>query len=832
MTAPGEKRKAHAVTNRSDRRRADPYAVAIDGDIPRAKPMVRDESGAVMAGGVLRHARAVLMHPALPRWVFGAALVLVGLVLAVGGGWLIALGGSPYYLLGGAAVLAAGVLTARGDRRGAWLYAAFLLATLLWSLWEAGLDGWALTARLFGCAIVGAGFLYPGLFGAGPGDRWAKWSTRAPPLAAAACALVIIGAGVQRGPAPAPFPEVDAEASFAAAGAEWSAYGGTPAGDRFSTLDQLTPDNVSRLEVAWTHDAGATEVGARSPMQATPIMVGDTLYYCSQTNVVIALDPETGEERWRYDPHVEQPGPGWLVRCRGVSYYRANTRECPERIISSTFDARLFALDARTGAPCRSFGDNGFVDLTVGLGEVETGFYYVSSAPLIARGRIILGGSVIDNVSADEPSGVIRAYDAVTGALSWAWDLGRPDQHGALRAGETYTRSTPNSWAPASADDALGLVYLPLGNPTPDYWGAERTPEEERLGSSIVALDVETGALRWSFQTMHHDLWDYDVPAQPTLIDIRRDGALAPALVQVTKRGQVFVLDRRTGAPLSPVEERPVPQNGAAPGERLAPTQPYSVGMPSFGGVLAERDMWGVTPLDQLWCRIRFRSLRYDGEATPPGLDESLVYPGVAGGMNWGGVSVDPAHGVAIVNTMYVGATNQLIPRAEADEMARRGGDAPQMMAGTPYGAQASTFYSPLNAPCNEPPYGRLSAVDLRTGALLWQRPVGTTRDSGPLGIATHLPIPMGLPNLGGTLTTQGGLVFMGAVRERRFRAFDVRTGRERWSAALPNGAMANPMTYNSPRSGRQFVVVAAGGHPVLQMPAGDTLVAFALPED
>lgn len=792
--------------------------------------MIKRASALQHAWGV---ARAILTYPALVRWGLAGVLVLIGLVVASGGLWLLTLGGSPYYLFAGIAVAGAGVLLARGDRRGAWVYAAFLVVSLVWALWESGLDGWALTARLLAPAVLGACFLLPGLYGEEPQTRWSKrlaHGPRAPPIAALVCVLAVGGAGLKPTPAPAPFPAPDVEVVTAAAGAEWSAYGGTVAGDRYSTLDQLTPENVSHLEVAWTHDAGATDAGAESPMQTTPIMVGDTLYYCSQTNVVFALDPETGEERWRFDPEVEQPGPGWIVRCRGVAYHRSAVAECPERIITATFDARLIALDARTGRLCSSFGEGGQVDLTAGLGEVESGFHYVSSAPLIARGRIILGGSVIDNVSVDEPSGVIRAFDAETGALSWAWDLGRPNRRGAPREGETYTRSTPNSWAPASADEALGLIYLPLGNPTPDHWGAGRSPESERYGSSVVALDAETGEVRWSFQTMHHDLWDYDVPAQPTLVDIRRDGVVIPALIQPTKRGQLFVLDRRTGAPISPVEERPVPTHGGVPGERMSPTQPHSVGMPSFGGALAERDMWGVTPLDQLWCRIAFRRLRYEGEATPPGLDASLIYPGVGGGMNWGGVSVDPVHGVAIVNTMYMGATIQLIPRAEADEMARRGGDAPQAMAGAPYAAQVSTFYSPLNTPCNEPPYGRLSAVDLRTGALLWQRPVGTIRDSAPLGLSTGLPVPMGLPNLGGTLVTQSGLVFMGAVRERRFRAFDIRTGRELWSAQLPTSAQANPMTYVSPRSGRQFVVIAAGGHPRLQMPAGDTLVAFALP--
>jgi len=398
-----------------------------------------------------------------------------------------------------------------------------------------------------------------------------------------------------------------------------------------------------------------------------------------------------------------------------------------------------------------------------------------------------------------------------------------------------------------SVDEALGLIFAPTGNTTPDYSGQHRSELEEKYASSVVALDIETGMPRWSFQTAHHDLWDYDVPAQPTLIDIPRDGTLVPAVVQATKRGELFVLDRRTGVPIAAVEERPVPTQGGAPGEHVSPTQPFSTGMPAFnGGKLTEADMWGLTPFDQLWCRIAFKRLRYEGTLTPPGPTASLIYPSIGGGMNWGGISVDPEHAVAIVNSMNIGTKVRLIPREETDrevaaaaargQLASGGHETPAIGAplpqtGTPYGARVDGFFSPLHVPCNKPPHGLLSAVDLRTGTLIWQRPVGTGRDSGPFGLTTGLPLPIGLANLGGTLTTKGGLVFMGAVREKAFRAFDIRTGRELWSARIPTGGNASPMTYISSKSGRQFVVIMAAGNSLLQMQLGDALVAFALPE-
>jgi quinoprotein glucose dehydrogenase len=619
---------------------------------------------------------------------------------------------------------------------------------------------------------------------------------------------------------------------------EWQHYGNTLAGTRYSPLDQITSANVSSLERAWIYRSGVADSGATHKVEVTPLMVGNSLYLCTQTNIVISLDPETGHERWRFDPKVDALGETPATACRGVAYFRApaSPNECPERILTSTFDARLIAIDAKTGQLCRSFGDGGTVNLKNGLGAIEPGISAPSSAPTIVRGNVILGGWVSDNLYVDEPSGVIRAYDATNGRFVWAWDIGRPGQHGEPVSGQSYTLGTPNSWAPMSGDEDLGLVFLPMGNSTPDHWGAHRSKLSEQYASSIVALDVETGEPRWSFQTTHHDLWDYDVASQPTLINLRIGDRMVPALIQLTKRGEIFVLDRRSGRPITEVEEKRVPQ-GAAPGDWTAPTQPFSTGMPSFGGPnLTEKDMWGVTPLDQLYCRIMFRRLRYDGPNTPPGLTGTLVYPGTAGGFNWGSASVDPERGLLVINSIRIPTLIRLIPSAaaaaisEADrvDMFRQRVIYPQ--SGTPFAAEVRTFLSPLNIPCNRPPFGLLSAVDLNTRKLLWSTPLGTGRDYGPMGISSGLPIPMGVPNLGGSVTTHSGLVFIGATQERAFRAFDVRTGHELWRDRLPAGGQATPMTYISPLSGRQFVVIAAGGSALLQSKLGDYIVAYALP--
>ena len=471
----------------------------------------------------------------------------------------------------------------------------------------------------------------------------------------------------QRGAAPGA-PAALAQPLATLSGGDWPHYGNDAGGTRFSPLDQLKPDNVGGLALAWEADVGPATPGPRGALQVTPIHVGGALFVCNAHNAVLSLDAETGRERWRFDmtgPVLPSGKP-----CRGVSYHRTPgaTGVCAERILATSQTPELFALDAATGRPCSGFGDGGRVRLLEGLGDVPVGYHYVSSAPQIVRGKIVFGGAIMDGQYWGEPSGVIRAFDAVTGRLVWAFDAGRPDRRGAPSPGETYTPATPNSWAPISADEALGLVYLPTGNATPDFYGVQRRAFDDDVASSVIALDAETGALRWRFQTVHHDIWDYDVPSQPTLVDLPTPTGIRRALVQPTKRGEIFVLDRETGQPIKEVTELPVPQGGTAPSERLSPTQPFSTGMPSFrGATVREADMWGLTPIDQMVCRILFKQTRYEGTLTPPTPGRPVLFaPGYGGGINWGSVSIDVDRGIMMANWIRVPSRVELIPRAEA----------------------------------------------------------------------------------------------------------------------------------------------------------------------
>jgi len=456
----------------------------------------------------------------------------------------------------------------------------------------------------------------------------------------------------------------------------------------------------------------------------------------------------------------------------------------------------------------------------------KRGYLNPTSPPLVTRRVLVVGASVTDNASTDEPSGVIRGYDIDTGALLWNWDPSAPAQTAPIAPGQRYVRNSPNMWSVASADETLGLVYLPMGNQTPDIWGGHRDPDGERFNSAIVALDIATGQLRWVFQTVHHDLWDMDIGGQPSLVDLDTARGKVAALVASTKRGDIYVIDRRTGALIVPAPEQAVPQ-GAASGDRSAPTQPFSA-LSFKPEPLRERDMWGTTPFDQLLCRITFKQLRYEGIFTPPSEQGSLVYPGNYGVFDWGGIAIDPARQVLVGNPNYVAFVSRLHPRATIDAKGGSGTELGlQPMAGTPYAVDLHPLLSPLGIPCQAPPWGYMAAVDLRTMRKLWMHPNGSVRDSAPLPI----PLPLGVPSLGGAMTTGGGVAFLSSTLDYYLRAYDVRTGDRLWQARLPAGGQATPMSYVSDRTRRQYVVVMAGGHGSLGTKMGDSLMAYALPQ-
>lgn len=467
----------------------------------------------------------------------------------------------------------------------------------------------------------------------------------------------------------------------------------------------------------------------------------------------------------------------------------------------------------------------------------DKGQYYPTSAPMLAGTTIVIGGRVADNVSTDMPGGVVRGFDVITGAMRWAFDPGNPENQSAPAEGKTFARSTPNVWAPMSYDPQSNTVFMPVGSAAVDLWGVKHTALDHKYGASMLAVDATTGKEKWVYQTVHNDLWDFDVPMQPSFVDFPGEGGkTTPALVFGTKAGQIFVLDRATGQPLTKVEERAVPA-GNIEGETYSPTQPFSVGMPNIGAAdMKESDMWGATPFDQLLCRVKFKSKRYTGLFTPPGTDASLNLPGSLGGMNWGGISVDPTNNYLFINDMRVGLEVQLIKADPADAGAKGDGNEaaaitkPVPLDGTPYAINAKVrFMSPLEIPCQKPPFGTLTAVDLKTQQIAWQVPVGTVQDTGPFGIKMGLPIPIGMPTIGGTMATQSGLVFIAATQDYFLRAYETGTGKEVWKSRLPVGSQGTPISYQSPVTGQQFVLLSAGG--ARNSPdRGDYVIAYALP--
>ncbi len=620
--------------------------------------------------------------------------------------------------------------------------------------------------------------------------------------------------------------------------ASWPEYGGDKGGLRYSALTQITRDNVDRLRIAWTYHSGDVSSGSaqesKTSLSATPIIADDLLVFCTGYNRVIALDPASGAERWAFDPKVRNrkvKGPYTRV-CRGVAYWSGGDAPaggaCATRIFSGTLDSELVALDAKTGKPCADFGHDGRVSLRQGIGPAPAWETYPTSPPIVVRDVVVVGALVSDLLRVDAPSGVVRGFDVRTGALRWAWDPVPPGWEERFSRPESgpYQPGTPNVWSILSADEARGLVFLPTGNAAPDLFGGLREGLDY-YASSTVALDVATGKVAWRFQTVHHDVWDYDVASQPVLFQLPGVGGGAPAVAQATKMGHLFLLNRETGEPLYPVEERPVPQ-GAVPGETLSPTQPFPTHpAPLHPTALSPDDAFGFTPFDRSDCAKQIRAHRYDGIFTPPSIEGSIQFPSSAGGANWGSVSIDPVSQTLYVNQMHLAQIVWLLPRkrynAEADPSVQFPLEFyPQK--GTPYGVKRAALLSKWGSPCNPTPWGTLTAVDLVTGKVRWSSTLGTTRDQAPF----PLWFKTGTPNVGGSIVTAGGVVFIGATTDKYIRGFDAATGEEIWKHRLPYTANATPMTYRLHKDGKQYLVIAAGGHGWSE--SGDAIVAFALP--
>jgi len=796
--------------------------------------------------------------------LLGVLLVVFGIPMLVLGIWLITLGGSWYYALAGIGLLATAWFLFRRDVAAFWMYFVTFVGTVLWALWERGFDGWAQVPRLLAPTIVMVLMLLamPVLRRHMAQERLARTAA-----AGAVGLLVTVGIGLvycdlhttqaaaQPGPTGASTvtavsaPPAGASASPlppAGAGQDWPAWGGSDAGDRYSPLAEINAGNASQLTRLWTYRTGDMPDEAakdKYSWEGTPIKVGDRLFLCSAKNIMIALDAATGKEIWRYDPKVPDDAIPYGATCHAVAYFTvpgaASDAPCATRIIESTLDARLIAVDAETGQACADFGNAGMVNLLTGIGRTVPGWYSFDAVPVIVRGVVVVGAQVQDGQSEDSPSGVVRGYSATTGKLVWAWDLGNRAQAGAPPVGKFYTRDTPDMWTTPAADEQLGLVYLPLGNSPGDYYGGHRTAADDSYNSSLVAVDVTTGKDVWHFQTVHHDLWDYDLGSQPSLVDFPTDTGTVPALVLSSKQGQIYVLDRRSGKSLFPVTERPVPQGGVEP-DRLSGTQPFSGYANLVGRDLTEADMWGITPLDQLWCRIQFRRADYRGTYTPPTADRRFIeYPSYNGGSDWGSLAIDPRNGIIVANYNDMANYTRLISRDEANKMHILPIDEPHRpSSGGESGAQSGAPYAVLVNPgwvewtgmmCKQPPYGHLRAIDLKSGRTLWDEPFGLATENGPFHIPSKLPLTIGTPNNGGAVVTAGGLIFIAAATDNLIRAVDIKTGKTLWSDKLPAGGQATPMTYEA--NGQQFLVVTAGGHHFMQTPPGDYVVAYAIPK-
>lgn len=785
-----------------------------------------------------------------------AILVLVTLFLVGGGGWLVALDGSAYYLVAGLVMAIITWLYARDRVASLWLYAVLLFATIAWGIWESGTDFWALTPRLDIWFVLGLWLVLP----------WA--SRRLLPSAGAksllslglVAVLAVLGLSWFNDPQEvngslARAPSAQKTPVAGVADADWPAYGRTQAGVRYSPLAQINDGNVNKLQLAWKYQTGdfkGDDDSGETTAELTPIKVGNRMFICTTHQFLDALDPATGKRLWRFDPQLKADRTFQHLTCRGVSYYdsanvEANnasvqknltqaSAECPRKVILPVNDGRLFAVNPDTGKPCSDFGNQGQVDLQANMPFPYRGGYNPTSPPVVTGSTIVIGGSITDNLSNSEPSGVIRGYDVNTGALRWVFDTGAEDPNQMPGDKGEFVHNSPNAWAPLAYDAKTDIVYVPTGVGTPDIWGGDRTELKERYANSMLALDASTGKLVWNFQTTHHDLWDMDVPSQPSLVDLKRpDGTTVPAIYVLTKTGQLFVLNRLNGEAILPVTEKPVPQSvkrgPQTKGEHYSPTQPFSPLNMGPHENLTDKNMWGATMFDQLMCRVIFHRLNYEGIYTPPSENGTLVFPGNLGIFEWGGMSVDSDRQVAFMNPLGLPFVSRLIPADPNRPRTEKGAGTEQgvqPMYGAPYGVELNAFLSPLGLPCKEPAWMTVAGVDLATHEVVWRKRVGTIRDSLPK-LMQLPPIKAGVPGLGGLISTGGNLMFIGATQDDYLRAFNASNGELLWQARLPAGGQATPMTYDI--GGKQYVVIMAGGHGSFGTKMGDSLMAYALPD-
>ncbi|MEG3136000.1 membrane-bound PQQ-dependent dehydrogenase, glucose/quinate/shikimate family [Rouxiella sp. T17] len=800
------------------------------------------------------------------RWLLAIVLSLFGLAIAAGGVYLIALGGNWYYTIAGILSIISAIFLARRSPKATLWFALLFVFTLIWTIVESGADYWGWVPR-FALMLIFAiafSFLLPTLH---------RDLSRA--ISRTASGLLILAFVVAGGLAFVPYHVTEAKDVPAGAdnpfqantgtgvnhdipSTDWTSYGGNQATDRYSSATQISPDNVKNLQVAWQAEVGDVPKDTRWGVQNTPIKIGNSLFVCGYLNRVVALDATTGKKQWEFDPGITAESVPYTPSCRSMAYYQdpglpANSSTaasspavaCERRVIVGTLDARVIELDAQTGKRCQDFGKNGEVSITDDMGEVYHGYVAITSPPVVVRDTLVVGHTTVDGQRAFGPSGVTKAYNVKTGQLKWAWDAADPENTAPRQGKDLYKRGSPDVWGPFTGDDKLGLVYLPVANASGDYYSSTRTPNENKYSPSLTALDIDTGKPRWSFQNTHDDVWDYDPGASPTLVDYpQADGSKVPAIIFPTKNGETYVLNRQTGKSLFGVEERPVPQGGLEPQAR-SKTQPFSLFNSLAKPDLKPENMWGLTPLDQLVCRIQFARADYRGKFTPPSTERPMIdYPGYNGGVDWGGVAFDPARGLIIANYNDMPNYTILVPRKKADELGWKARDilndpqtegkaegAGDPQEGVPVAVNVNAGWQlPFTGMlCKEPPYGGIRAIDVRDGRTVWDRPLGTARENGPFGLPTGLPIEIGTPNNGGSVVTKSGLIFIAAATDNLLRAIDITTGKTVWSVALPAGAQATPMVYE--QDGREYVAITATGHHFMHTPRGNFVIAYALPK-